>query len=81
MTKSARLAIIFCLSFAVFAVAVRARAQTAPSLGEQVAKAQGLDGFGQIDAIRFTFIGEVLGHSCLAFLGLVAQDRPDLLRG
>jgi hypothetical protein len=63
MTKSARLAIIFCLSFAVFAAAVPARAQTAPSLGERIAKAQGLDGFGQIDAIRFTFNGEVLGHS------------------
>ena len=63
MTTSARLATVFCLSLAVFAVAVPARAQTAPSFGEQIAKAHGLDGFGQIDAIRFTFNGEVLGHS------------------
>jgi len=63
MTKSPRLATIFCLSFAVFALVATARAQTAPSLGEQIAKAHGLEGFGQIDAIRFIFNGEVLGHS------------------
>lgn len=63
MTKSARLATIFCLSFAVFALVATASAQTAPSLGEQIAKAHGLDGFGQIDTIRFTFNGEFSGHS------------------
>lgn len=63
MTKSARLATIFSLSVGVFAVMATARAQTAPSLGEQIAKAHGLDGFGQIDAIRFTFNAQVLGNS------------------
>lgn len=63
MTKSARLATVVCLSVGVFAAMATARAQTAPSLGEQIAKAHGLDGFGQIDTIRFTFNGEVLGHS------------------
>lgn len=63
MTKSGHLASILCLSFGAFAAAVPARAQTAPSLGEQIAKAHGLDGFGQIDAIHFTFNGEFPGRS------------------
>lgn len=62
MTKSARLATFSCLLAGLLAVAPLSRAQT-PNVGEQLAKAQGLDGFGQIDAIRFTFNGEVLGHS------------------
>jgi hypothetical protein len=47
----------------MLAVAPISRAQTSPSLGEQLAKAHGLDGFGQIDAIRFTFNGEFPGRS------------------
>jgi hypothetical protein len=63
MTKSGRLAVILYLSFGVFAVAVTSRAQTGPSIGEQIAKTYGLDGFGQIDAIRFTFNAQVLGNN------------------
>jgi hypothetical protein len=61
MRKPARLATIYCLLAGLVAAAPVSRAQTA-NLGEQVAKAQGLDGFGQIDAIRFTFNAQFLGH-------------------
>jgi hypothetical protein len=61
MTKPVRLATISCLAVGLLAAAPMARAQT-PNLGEQLAKAQGLDGFKQIDAIRFTFNAQVLGH-------------------
>lgn len=63
MTKSVRLATISCLLFGLMAVAPTSRAQTGPNVGEQIAKANGLDGFGQIDAIRFTFNAQVLGSS------------------
>ena len=62
MPKSVRLATILCSCLGMMAVAAPARAQN-PNIGEQLAKSVGLDGFGQIDAIRFTFNGQVLGHS------------------
>jgi hypothetical protein len=62
MPKSVRLATILCSCLGMLAVAAPARAQN-PNIGEQLAKSVGLDGFGQIDAIRFTFNGQVLGHS------------------
>ena len=63
MTKPVRLAAIFCLFFGSFEVIPAAQAQTPSSLGEQIAKAGGLDGFAQIDTIRFTFNGEFPGRS------------------
>ena len=63
MTTLGRAAAMCCLILGVPMLSAPVSAQTAPSIGEQLAKAQGLDGFGQIDAIRFTFNGEVLGHS------------------
>lgn len=59
MTKLVRSATIV-LFFGVLAIAAPARAQS-PSLGEQLAESVGLDGFAQIDAIRFTFNAQVLG--------------------
>jgi hypothetical protein len=62
MTKPVRSAAILCLFLGALTAASPSPAQTGPNLGEQVAKAQGLDGFGQIDAIRFTFNAQVMGH-------------------
>ena len=63
MPKSVRLASVLCLCLGMLAIASISRAQTSANLGEQLAKSTGLDGFGQIDAIRFTFNGEFSGHS------------------
>jgi hypothetical protein len=47
---------MFCLlAFAALALAPNSRAQTRPAIAEQLAKTYGLDSFGQIDAIRYTF--------------------------
>ena len=58
-----RSAPVGCLILGMLVLSASAWAQTAPNIGEQLAKAQGLDGFGQIDAIRFTFNAQVLGHN------------------
>jgi hypothetical protein len=63
MTKLGRSAAICSLFFGMLVFAASSLAQTAPSIGEQLAKTYGLDGFGQIDAIRFTFNAQVMGHS------------------
>lgn len=63
MKKLARLSAICCLLFGVLAVSAASNAQTSPNIGEQLAKAHGLDGFGQIDAIRFTFNAQLPGHN------------------
>ena len=55
MTKLARSTTIRWLVFWVLVLAGTSRAQTRPPIVEQVAKAYGLDSFGQIDAIRYTF--------------------------
>src|SRR5262249_50743074 len=47
-------AILF-LSFGVVLLAVTCRAQTRPPDVEQLAKAYGLDSWGQIEAVRYTF--------------------------
>lgn len=63
MTKLVRFATFLCLISGALAASPAVEAQTSPNLAEQIAKAQGLDGFGKIDAIRFTFNGEFAGHS------------------
>ena len=55
MTTTSRAKIIGRLVFAVTALAALSQAQNLPPLAEQVAKTYGLDSFGQIDAIRYTF--------------------------
>lgn len=55
MTHMSRTKIIALLVFAVTAVAAVSQAQSLPPLAEQVAKMYGLDSFGQIEAIRYTF--------------------------
>jgi hypothetical protein len=55
MTKSTRSATILMLSLGVLLPAGASRAQTRPAIVEQLAKTYGLDSFGQLDAIRYTF--------------------------
>jgi hypothetical protein len=55
MTKSTRSATILMLSLGVLLLAGTSRAQTRPPIVEQLAKTYGLDSFGQLDAVRYTF--------------------------
>jgi hypothetical protein len=55
MTKLCRSLTICCLSLSVLLLAGTSRAQTRPPVVEDVAKTYGLDSFGQIEAIRYTF--------------------------
>jgi len=55
MTKSTRSATILVLSLGMLLLAGTSRAQTRPPIVEQLAKTYGLDSFGQLDAIRYTF--------------------------
>jgi hypothetical protein len=54
MTKTSRVAVIGLL-VAALCPAARVSAQQRPAIADQIAKAYGLDSFGQIDAIRYTF--------------------------
>ena len=53
--SSSRVAKIALLGFAGLVFAVTSRAQTRPPDVEQLAKTYGLDSWGQIDAVRYTF--------------------------
>jgi hypothetical protein len=55
MAKLIRLTTILFLVFGMLFIAATSRAQTRPAVAEQLAKTYGLDSFGQIDAIRYTF--------------------------
>jgi hypothetical protein len=55
MTKLRRSMTICFLFLGVLLLASTSRAQTRPPIAEQLAKTYGLDSFGQIEAIRYTF--------------------------
>ena len=55
MTNSSRASKIGLLVFGILFLASASGAQTCPPAAEQIAKAYGIDSFGQIDAIRSTF--------------------------
>jgi hypothetical protein len=57
MTVLSRLKTARLLPFTVLALILAAPswAQTRPAIAEQIAKTYGLDSFGQIEAIRYTF--------------------------
>ena len=55
MTKSTRSATILMLSLGMLLLAGTSRAQTRPPIVEKLAKTYGLDSYGQVDAIRYTF--------------------------
>jgi hypothetical protein len=55
MTKLRRSMTICLLVVAVLVLAASSRGQTRPPIVEQLAKTYGLDSYGQIDAVRYTF--------------------------
>ena len=61
MTKLGRSATIRCLFFGMLVLAATSWAQTRPPIAEQIAKTYGLDAFGQIEAIRYTFNAQFPG--------------------
>src|SRR5438445_13200219 len=61
MAKLGRSTMIRFLVLGVLFLAATSLAQQRPPVVEQIAKAYGLDSFGQIDAIRYTWSGEIPG--------------------
>jgi hypothetical protein len=55
MTSSSRITKIGLLGFAVLFLSATSRAQARPPIVEQLAKTYGIDSYGQIDAVRYTF--------------------------
>jgi hypothetical protein len=55
MTNASRVTMILLLAFVVLVLATTSWAQTRPPIAEQLAKTYGLDSYGQIEAIRYTF--------------------------
>ncbi|MBZ5615500.1 MAG: hypothetical protein LAO23_15945 [Acidobacteriia bacterium] len=55
MTNANRVTMIPVLAFAVLILAANSWAQQRPPILEQIAKTYGLDSYGQIEAIRYTF--------------------------
>ena len=55
MTKLGRSTTIGCLFLGVLALAATSWAQTRPPIADQIAKTYGLDSFGKIEEIRYTF--------------------------
>lgn len=60
MSKSSR-SIIRLLTLAFVVLTATAWAQTRAPILEQIAKTYGLDSFGQVEAIRYTWNGEITG--------------------
>jgi hypothetical protein len=61
MTKPSRVGMIRLLGLAMLVLAGTSRAEERPPIAEQIAKAYGLDSFGQIERIRYTFNAEFPG--------------------
>ena len=66
MRKSSRVTMISLLAFGALVLAANSWAQQRPPILEQIAKTYGLDSFGQIEAIRYTWNGEIPGLFKLA---------------
>jgi hypothetical protein len=60
MTKLGRV-MIGILGFAVWAQAATSWAQSRPPILEQIAKTYGIDSWDKVDAIRYTWNGEIIG--------------------
>jgi hypothetical protein len=61
MTKPSRVALICFRSFGVLILVAVSWAQTRPPILEKIVKTYGLDSYGQIEAIRYTWNGEIHG--------------------
>jgi len=61
MTTLGRATTIRCLLCGVLVLAATSWAQARPPIAEQLAKTYGLDAFGQVEAIRYTFNLQIPG--------------------
>ena len=61
MKKLRRSMTIYCLLSGALLLASTSRAQTRPPIVEQLAKTYGLDSYGQIEAIRYTWNAQFPG--------------------
>jgi hypothetical protein len=61
MKNTSRVTTIPLLAFAVLFLAATSGAQSRPPIAEQIAKTYGLDSFGQIEAIRYTWNAQFPG--------------------
>src|ERR1700686_3453348 len=61
MTNANRATMIRLLAFVVLVLATTSWAQKRPPIADQIAKTYGLDSFGQIEAIRYTWNAEFPG--------------------
>ena len=61
MTSSSRITIIGLLGFAMLVLAATSWGQTRPPILEQIAKTYGIDSWDKVDAIRYTWNGEIPG--------------------
>ncbi len=61
MTNMSRTTVIRLLAFGLLVLATTGWAQNRPPIVEQIAKTYGIDSFGQIEAIRYTWNGEIPG--------------------
>jgi hypothetical protein len=68
MTNASRVMMIPLLAFGVLVLAATSWAQTRPPILDQIAKTYGLDSYGQIEAIRYTWNGEIPGIFKLAHM-------------
>jgi hypothetical protein len=59
MKGSRRTAVMCLLAFGLLALAATSRAQNSAPIAEQIAKVYGLDSWGQIDAVRYTFNAQI----------------------
>ena len=66
MTQASRVTMIRFLAFAVLLLAASSWAQQRPPIVENIAKTYGLDSWNQIEAIRYTWNGEIPGVFKLA---------------
>jgi hypothetical protein len=61
MTNASRVTMIRLLGFGVLVLAATSWAQKRPPIAEQIAKTYGLDSFGKIEGVRYTFNAEFPG--------------------
>ena len=81
-SEMSRLNVIRLLAFGMLLILpATSGAQQSPPIAEQIAKTYGLDSFGQIEAIRYTWNAEFPGDQTFSQVGMEPEDRHGLLRG
>jgi hypothetical protein len=80
MRNTRRLTVMGFLLCGVLVFAANSGAQNRPPILEQIAKTYGLDSYGQVEAIRYTWNGEITGlFKACSGVGVGAQDRQGFL--